>query len=98
MADATIRRFARCRSRFRQQPTDCSGRCGVKYLASELMRRTLVSLLLLSLLIGPAARSAAPIPARLADSELWSMVSTFSEPGGEFRFENFLSNEIYFQN
>jgi hypothetical protein len=26
------------------------------------------------------------------------MVSTFSEPGGTFRFENFLSNEIYFQN
>ena len=25
------------------------------------------------------------------------MVSTFSEPGGMFRFENFLSNEIYFQ-
>jgi hypothetical protein len=62
------------------------------------MRRTLVTLLFLSLLIGPAARSAAPIPARLADSELWSMVSTFSEPGGTFRFENFLSNEIYFQN
>jgi len=62
------------------------------------MRRTLVSLLFLSLLIGPAARSATPIPTRLADSELWSMVSTFSEPGGQFRFENFLSNEIYFQN
>ena len=67
-------------------------------MASEGMRRTLVTLLFLSLLIGPAARSAAPIPARLADSELWSMVSTFSEPGGTFRFENFLSNEIYFQN
>jgi hypothetical protein len=62
------------------------------------MRRTLVTLLFLALLIGPAARSATPIPARLADSELWNMVSTFSEPGGTFRFENFLSNEIYFQN
>ena len=62
------------------------------------MRRTLVTLIFLTLLIGPAARAAAPIPARLADSELWSMVSTFSEPGGTFRFENFLSNEIYFQN
>jgi hypothetical protein len=62
------------------------------------MRRTLITLLFLALLIGPAARSATPIPVRLADSELWSMVSTFSEPGGSFRFENFLSNEIYFQN
>ena len=62
------------------------------------MRRTLATLLFLTLLIGPAARSATPIPARLADSELWGMVSTFSEPGGTFRFENFLSNEIYFQN
>jgi hypothetical protein len=62
------------------------------------MRRTLVTLLFLFLLTGPASRSAAPIPARLADSELSSMVSTYSEPGGMFRFENFLSNEIYFQN
>ena len=62
------------------------------------MRRTILTLLFLIILSGPAARSAAPIPVRLADSELWSMVSTFSEPGGEFRFENFLSNEIYFQN
>ncbi|HET9130183.1 MAG TPA: hypothetical protein VFO86_04505 [Terriglobia bacterium] len=62
------------------------------------MRRTLATLIFLTLLIGPAARSATPIPSRLADSELWGMVSTFSEPGGTFRFENFLSNEIYFQN
>jgi hypothetical protein len=62
------------------------------------MRRTILTLLFLFLLTGPASRSAAPIPARLEDSELWSMVSAFSEPGGEFRFENFLSNEIYFQN
>ncbi len=61
------------------------------------MRRTIPTLLFLFLLTGPASRSVAPIPVRLADSELWSMVSTFSEPGGMFRFENFLSNEIYFQ-
>jgi len=62
------------------------------------MRRTALTLLFLFFLTGPAVRSASPIPSRLSDGELWRMVSTFSEPGGMFRFENFLSNEIYFQN
>jgi len=62
------------------------------------MRRTILTLLFLFLLTGPASRSVSPIPVRIADAELWRMVSTFSEPGGMFRFENFLSNEIYFQN
>jgi hypothetical protein len=62
------------------------------------MHRTILTASLLLFLIGPASRSSTPVPARLADAELWKMVSTFSEPGGTFRFENFLSNEIYFQN
>ncbi|HEX4998355.1 MAG TPA: hypothetical protein VFY29_09020, partial [Terriglobia bacterium] len=40
---------------------------------------------------------AQPLPDRLSDAEFWKMVSDFSEPGGSFRFENFLSNEIEYQ-
>jgi hypothetical protein len=62
------------------------------------LRRVILPLISVFLLIVPSSRSAAPIPARFTDAELWKTVSTFSEPGGTFRFENFLSNEIYFQN
>jgi hypothetical protein len=45
-----------------------------------------------------AARLAAQsIPARLADSTFWRMVNEFSEPGGYFRSDNFVSNETSFQ-
>jgi hypothetical protein len=33
------------------------------------------------------------LPARLSNEEFWSMVKEFSEPGGYFRSDNFLSNE-----
>ena len=44
------------------------------------------------------SRVAAPsIPERLSDDVFWRMVSDFSEPGGFFRSDNFVSNEITFQ-
>ncbi len=48
----------------------------------------------------PAVRAqsqAARLPARLTDAEFWKLSTDFSEPGGYFRFENFLSNESTFQ-
>jgi hypothetical protein len=47
----------------------------------------------------PAASRAAPsqIPAALTDAEFWRMVTDFSEPGGFFRSDNFVSNETSFQ-
>jgi hypothetical protein len=45
-----------------------------------------------------AARLAAQsIPARLADTTFWRLVNEFSEPGGFFRSDNFVSNETSFQ-
>jgi len=41
--------------------------------------------------------TAQDIPARLADSTFWRMVTQFSEPGGYFRSDNFVSNETSFQ-
>ena len=44
-----------------------------------------------------ARRAAAELPARLSDAEFWKMITDFSEPGGSFRSDNLLSNEIWFQ-
>jgi hypothetical protein len=53
-----------------------------------------------SLLIAPAFRAADTLPGQLTDEQLWSMVAMtgFSEGCGTFRSENYLSNEISFQN
>jgi hypothetical protein len=37
------------------------------------------------------------LPERLTDSEFWSLITEFSEPGGYFRSDNFVSNESAFQ-
>lgn len=37
------------------------------------------------------------LPARLTDGEFWKMVTDFSEPGGYFRSDNLVSNELTFQ-
>src|ERR1019366_5564667 len=45
-----------------------------------------------------ASRVAAQdLPSRLADSTFWRLVTDFSEPGGYFRSDNFVSNEMAFQ-
>jgi len=43
------------------------------------------------------ASSATEIPARLSDTTFWRMVTEFSEPGGFFRSDNFVSNETSYQ-
>ena len=37
------------------------------------------------------------LPSRLSDRAFWRLVNEFSEPGGFFRSDNFLSNETAFQ-
>ena len=37
------------------------------------------------------------LPAQIGDDAFWRMISEFSEPGGYFRSDNFLSNENAFQ-
>ncbi len=44
-----------------------------------------------------AHSAAAQIPAQLSDEAFWRMVTDFSEPGGMFRSDNFISNEALFQ-
>jgi hypothetical protein len=48
--------------------------------------------------LAPAARaSAQDLPSRLDDSTFWKLVTDYSEPGGYFRSDNFVSNEMAFQ-
>jgi hypothetical protein len=37
------------------------------------------------------------LPERFSDSEFWDLINEFSEPGGYFRSDNFISNETTFQ-
>jgi len=41
--------------------------------------------------------TAGKLPARLTDSEFWTLVADLSEPNGTFRSDNLLSNEARFQ-
>lgn len=51
----------------------------------------------------PAAAAPAPapaaktLPARLSDAEFWKLIGDLSEPGGSFRSDNLLSNEVWLQ-
>jgi hypothetical protein len=57
-----------------------------------------ILVVLLSLAIAPAYFAAADtLPAQLSDAEFWKMIEDFSEPNGEFPYENFVSNEISYQ-
>src|SRR5688572_33285527 len=41
----------------------------------------------------PAAQTTSTLPARLTDAEFWRIFTEFSEPGGNYPFENFVTNE-----
>src|SRR2546428_2677432 len=53
--------------------------------------------------LGPLSLSSSPrvatedLPKQLSDEAFWSMVTEFSEAGGYFRSDNFVSNETAFQ-
>src|SRR5262249_47342911 len=42
-------------------------------------------------------RAAEALPAQVSDEAFWNMVTEFSETGGYFRSDNFVSNETTFQ-
>lgn len=45
----------------------------------------------------PALAAAQRLPARLSDAQFWGLVEQTSEPGGYFRSDNFVSNEVAYQ-
>ena len=58
-------------------------------------RAALLGLVLAACVI--AADAAGALPSRLTDQEFWALISDLSEPGGSFRSENLLSNELRLQ-
>ena len=60
----------------------------------------LAAILSLSLtgMAGNGLRAVAPaLPDKLTEREYWNLVTDLSEPDGEFRSDNLLSNELFFQ-
>ena len=49
------------------------------------------------LLMTPVFRAADTLPRSLSDQEFWKLITDFSEPGGDFVFEMYMSNEETFQ-
>jgi hypothetical protein len=65
-------------------------------------RRLLVSTALLTFLLSVAPFAAhrpasTDLPPRIGDAEFWQLIVEFSEPDGEFPFDNFVSNEVTLQ-
>jgi len=76
-------------------------------LASATARRSTVALALLALCswlmvagdggAGTSASARADLPQQLTDQQFWRLSTSFSEPGGTFHSDNFVSNEGQFQ-
>ena len=64
------------------------------------MSRHFVSIaigLIATILVAPSFHAADTLPAAISDKEFWGMITNFSERGGSFDFEMFMSNEVTFQ-
>jgi hypothetical protein len=62
--------------------------------------RISVVLLCLTAVLGVerlSIKSADTLPSQYTDAEFWRMVTDFSETGGDYQYENFVSNEISYQ-
>jgi hypothetical protein len=65
---------------------------------SRLIRHALRLAIGATILVSPThAVAGQGIPQKLTDDEYWKLVTDVSEPGGFFRSDNFLSNEVTFQ-
>jgi hypothetical protein len=70
--------------------------CSHPRVRSRLARLRRVGLLV-ALVLLPTGLRAQGLPTQLADSTFWRLVTEFSEPGGFFRSDNFVSNETAWQ-
>ncbi len=59
--------------------------------------RRIISLSLTGMAPNNVRALAPALPDKLTDQEYWTLVSELSEPDGEFRSDNLLSNELYLQ-
>ena len=56
-----------------------------------------LSILSMSIVAGAAAFQTNSLPAQISDQEFWRLVTEFSEPSGDYPYQNFVSNEITLQ-
>ena len=64
---------------------------------SLLLFAAIISLSLTGMAPNNVRALAPSLPDKLTDQEYWTLISELSEPGGEFRSDNLLSNELYLQ-
>lgn len=69
----------------------------MKLGSSRGIRFLFPALVLLAGSIGFVTTAAPPLPERLTDTQFWELSQTLSEPDGQFRSDNLLSNETNFQ-
>src|SRR5499427_7818690 len=65
----------------------------------KLVRISLALLCLVAVfgVAGLSIKAADTLPGQYTDAEFWRMVTDFSEVGGDYQYENFVSNEISYQ-
>jgi hypothetical protein len=52
---------------------------------------------LLPLLVGAMAAQTTALPSEISDRDFWRMIVDLSEPGGTYPYQNFVSNELQYQ-
>ena len=52
---------------------------------------------LLPMLVGAMAVQTPALPSEISDKDFWRMIVDLSEPGGTYPYENFVSNELQYQ-
>src|SRR4030095_15250729 len=52
---------------------------------------------LLPMLVGAMAVQTTVLPSEISDKDFWRMIVDLSEPGGTYPYENFVSNELQYQ-
>ena len=67
------------------------------WLRPRLLRAAFVACCVSVVLPASPAVQARDVPSRLDDKAFWGLVTDFSETGGRFPSDNFVSNEIYYQ-
>ena len=82
---------------FRLLPDLWSPVCIPLTLFGEMRMKILVFTVAAVILSTPVFRAADTLPASLTDQEFWRLITDFSEPGGDFAFEMYMSNEVTFQ-
>src|SRR5678815_3143669 len=52
---------------------------------------------ILTSVMGAMAVQSAALPSAINDKDFWQMIVNLSEPGGTYPYENFVSNELQYQ-